>query len=571
MTEGPATVFPGGRLARAALPVWPWERFARTLVEGVAAGARVAAMFGVEGAGGLELVAVLAEPNSGRFALFATPAGERFPSLTPACPQVHLFEREIAEQFGVVPEGHPWLKPVRFHASWVPGRDAWGRPEGAPIVPSVRRFYSVEGEEIHEVAVGPVHAGMIEPGHFRFQCHGERVLNLEISLGYQHRGVERALAAGPDARTVHLLETAAGDTTIAHATAYCQAVEALGGFAPSHRADRIRAVALELERIANHVGDLGALAGDVGFLPTASYCGRMRGDVLNLTALLCGSRFGRGLVRPGGVGFDVDAARAALLVDRLEDVLRDVRNAVELLFGEPSVQGAVRGDRRGHLGPGRGARPRRTGRARLRAWSATPATSSPRGSTASRRFRCPRGPPATWPGAPTCAGWRCSARRRSCASSWPVCRRAPAGRRSARPLRTAWPSRWSRGGAARSATWPSPARTGASSATRSWIRPSTTGCGLAVALRDQADLRFPAVQQELQPLLLRPRPVAEADHARRCCSSHDGSRGTGRFRSPPAPVLPGPVPRAVPAIDAGAVPRTGAAPAPPPVPPAPSR
>ena len=126
---------------------------------------------------------------------------DRFPSLTPDCPQVHLFEREIAEQYGVRPEGHPWFKPVRFHRSYRPGHDAWGRRPGEAPVVGVTDFFRVEGEEVHEVAVGPVHAGVIEPGHFRFQCHGEQVFHLEISLGYQHRGVERALVGGPDKRT----------------------------------------------------------------------------------------------------------------------------------------------------------------------------------------------------------------------------------------------------------------------------------------------------------------------------------------------------------------------------------
>ncbi len=204
-------------------------------------------------------------------------------------------------------------------------------------------YFKVEGEEVHEVAVGPVHAGVIEPGHFRFQCYGEEVLHLEISLGYQHRGVERALRGGPDKRTIPYIETLAGDTTVGHAHAYCQAVEAIAGVNVPPRGMAIRGVALELERIANHIGDLGALSGDVGYLPTASYCGRIRGDVLNLTATACGSRFGRSLLRPGGVAFDLNVDLLRQMAPRLEAAAKDTAIADALLWDSPSVMARFEG------------------------------------------------------------------------------------------------------------------------------------------------------------------------------------------------------------------------------------
>ena len=208
---------------------------------------------------------------------------------------------------------------------------------GIAILPAVTDFYRVEGAEVHEVAVGPVHAGVIEPGHFRFQCHGEVVFHLEIALGYQHRGVEEAMIGGPTKRSIHYAETLAGDTTIAHATSHCQLLEALSRCQKSARSQGLRGIALELERLANHVGDLGALANDVGFLPTASFCGRLRGDFLNMTALLCGSRFGRGMIRPGGLRFDVDQNRLDELLRRLDAAEKDTAGAVNLLWDTPSV------------------------------------------------------------------------------------------------------------------------------------------------------------------------------------------------------------------------------------------
>ncbi|MCR4317431.1 MAG: NADH-quinone oxidoreductase subunit C [Planctomycetes bacterium] len=332
-------------IALDKVPLLALGDFQKTILGSVKAGRRVSALFGAPAAdeGNTPLYAVLADDEENKLYVLRTiVSGERFPSLTPDCPQVHLFEREIAEQFGLVPEGHPWLKPVRYRHSWT-NLDAWNRPPGEPILPAVGDFYKVDGDEVHEVAVGPVHAGVIEPGHFRFQCNGEKVFHLEIALGYQHRGVEEAMIGGPTSRSIHFAETLAGDTTIAHCTAYCQILEALAHCQKPPRAQVLRAISLELERLANHVGDLGALANDVGYLPTASYCGRIRGDFLNMTALLCGSRFGRGMVRPGGVAFDADEKLVEELLKRLGDAERDTFGAVNLLWETPSVMARFEG------------------------------------------------------------------------------------------------------------------------------------------------------------------------------------------------------------------------------------
>jgi Ni,Fe-hydrogenase III large subunit len=315
------------------------EQFTQAITGAVAFGERVAAFFGKtsDKPDTIELFAVLADDDQNELKLCRTEiTGYEYTSITPKCPQVHMFERELAEQFGVKVKDHPWFKPVRYHKSYT-SADAWGRSADTEILPAVCDFYKLDGEQVHEVAVGPVHAGIIEPGHFRFQCHGEMVYHLEIALGYQHRGIEKALINGPDKRSLYFAETIAGDTTIGHGISYCQVVEALSNCYVSPRAQALRGIALELERLANHTGDLGALAQDIGFLPTSSFCGRIRGDFLNMSAVLCGSRFGRSFMRYGGVAYDIDQARVDDLLKRLDAAETDVTVAVNLLWDTQSV------------------------------------------------------------------------------------------------------------------------------------------------------------------------------------------------------------------------------------------
>ena len=306
------------------IPEWPAAELVRATARELDRGARLCAWFGVPAAEAVHIVAVLAYDADNTLAAGrSTPLAGAYPALTLTHPQAHLFERELWEQHGLTPVGHPWLKPVR-------------RTTGD--APANGEFFRVAGPEVHEVAVGPVHAGIIEPGHFRFQCAGEEVLHLEIALGYQHRGVETALVGGPHRATMSQLETVSGDATVAHATAHALVQEALAGAEAPLRAQWLRAIALELERLANHTGDLGALANDVAFLPTAAACGRIRGDFLNLTALVCGNRFGRGLVRPGGCRHDLEAERTAQLIARLKVALVDTEQAVAWLWDAASVR-----------------------------------------------------------------------------------------------------------------------------------------------------------------------------------------------------------------------------------------
>ena len=323
----------------AAVPREPPHRFRDAVITGVNRGQRLVALFGMPEAGGTLLLAILADDEAGELDARATAVGDSYPALTPDCPEAHLFEREIAEQCAVIPQGHPWLKPVRRHP---PDHRAGAAGSGA-FDRELYPFFQMAGQEVHEVAVGPVHAGIIEPGHFRFQAHGEQVLFLEIMLGYQHRGVERLLETRGRMQSVLVAEAIAGDTVIGHGEAHCAAIEALAWSHKTPRAQAVRGIALELERLANHIGDLGAIAGDIAYQPAAAYFGRMRGECLNLLMTLSGNRYGRGLVRPGGVAFDIPPAMAHEAHGRLDRLREELLPAADMMLGNASVQARLEG------------------------------------------------------------------------------------------------------------------------------------------------------------------------------------------------------------------------------------
>ncbi len=321
----------------ADIPALAADTFHNELVDMIKSGRLVLEYFCIpasDGAG--ELFAILAGEND-LCALRSEPLKE-FESTARECPQTQLFEREIHENHGILPRNHPWLKAVRITP------DAPGKTHDADY-----GFYRIQGAQTHEVGVGPIHAGIIEPGHFRFQCYGENVLNLEIALGYQHRGIEKMLMRLPafdsiNQQRLRLVECIAGDASVAYATAQCTVWEKMAGITQlPPLIQRVRRIGLELERLACHCGDLGAIAGDTGFLPTSSWNGRIRGDFLNLTASLCGNRFGRGYICPGGVSHYPGPAECQDLLGRLAASGRDAIGSCNAMFASASVRDRMAG------------------------------------------------------------------------------------------------------------------------------------------------------------------------------------------------------------------------------------
>ena len=274
--------------------------------------------FAFKATGGLQMVMCIAKDNTSSIAVLShLLEGAEVPSLQ--IEAVERFEREIAENYGVSFTGGAPLKPLRT------------APDDYP-------FYRSANEEHHEVGVGPIHAGVIEPGHFRFTCEGEKILNLEIMLGYQHRGVERLMLALPGLdRKALLAEDIAGDTAVGHSVAFASVIESLSGFSPSREMAFARTLALELERIAIHTGDLSAICGDVAYQLGNAVYGRLRTPIINFMQKWCGNRLGKTAVRPFEAPYPFTRALAADLLKTLKAFEKDFNQVSSQVKHYPSV------------------------------------------------------------------------------------------------------------------------------------------------------------------------------------------------------------------------------------------
>jgi len=276
------------------------------------------------------------------------PAHPRFMSIAAKHPSANWFEREVVDTFGLVPVGHPNPTPVSLHDDWPAGE--WTLRKDFPDDRQVTRvpgsfhpFRPVTGEGVFHVPVGPVHAGIIEPGHFRFGVAGEPVLYLQLRLFYVHKGTEKRFERLPWRHGIFLAESISGDTAVGHALAFAHAIERLIGCEPPPRARYLRVVLLELERIYNHVSDIGAIATDVAFSVPAAHAQLLRERLVSLQERLFGSRLLRGTVAIGGVKADLEAAGRDELLAHLGRLKADFESLVTLLIDSGSFTDRIDG------------------------------------------------------------------------------------------------------------------------------------------------------------------------------------------------------------------------------------
>ncbi len=267
-----------------------------------------------------------------------------YPSITNKVAAANWYEREIQDMFGLIPMGHPDPRRLMNFEDWPSGvhplRKDFDIKTKPPRIKGEYVYRRVEGEGVYEIPVGPVHAGVIEPGHFRFSVAGEPIINLEIRHFYTHKGVEKLFENISLDKAVFLAERISGDNSVAHAVAFCQAMEKIAGMNIPPRAKHIRTILLELERIYNHIGDIAGIATDVAFSFGAAHANKLKEDVLQLNECITGSRLLRGMNTIGGVRRDIGGKKDEILL-RLSIIQRDFRKLMEYLFSTPSLMDRI--------------------------------------------------------------------------------------------------------------------------------------------------------------------------------------------------------------------------------------
>ncbi|MFA5144496.1 MAG: NADH-quinone oxidoreductase subunit C [Candidatus Omnitrophota bacterium] len=267
-----------------------------------------------------------------------------FDSLAKSVYSASLFEREIREMFGIEPKGNPDLRRLRLHDEVCPPDNFPLRKDFQKMDPgqlSEYKFDRVEGVGVFEVPVGPVHAGIIGPGHFRFSVAGEPIINLEIRLGFTHRGVEKIFEGKPCRNAVRLSECVSGDSSFAHSLAFTQAAEKIFGVSVPAQAAYLRAIFLELERMYNHVNDIGGIALDVGFSFPAAYASIIKESMLQLNDKLTGSRYLKNVNTVGGVLTGIDETKKQMLLRSLKSLKKDFSELTKILYSSVSFMDRV--------------------------------------------------------------------------------------------------------------------------------------------------------------------------------------------------------------------------------------
>jgi Ni,Fe-hydrogenase III large subunit len=279
----------------------------------------------------------LSREESGEIAVVSLDCPDRrFPSVARTHPPALHLEATMRDLFGLQAEGTPEPRPWLDHGRWGVSHPLAATP--GPADTRAYEFLPAEGESLHEIPVGPVHAGIIEPGHFRFTANGETVVRLEERLGYVHKGIEGLMAGADIGRAARLAGRTSGDSTVAYAIAFSRAVEAAIGAEAPPRAVWLRALMAELERLANHFGDIGAICNDAAFALMHTHCGVLRERVLRAANLCFGHRLMRDVVVPGGVGADLSDAGLAALRGLLAEIRRRFPALVELYDNTASLQ-----------------------------------------------------------------------------------------------------------------------------------------------------------------------------------------------------------------------------------------